>query len=279
MRFEDFARLHGLIIKTGIIPNRWVATPTEGHPNGSAGRYKFLGDVGWVMDWTAMDKPIMWKSENWSYDKAAMRQTKQSDDADRRKAAAEAAKKANGILQQSTVGSHPYLTRKGFPSESGKIWDVDGSRKLVVPMRCANRLIGCQLIDDKGEKKFLYGQQSKGAEFTIGTGGVPIFCEGYATGLSIRAAMKAVNVSYTIHVCFSASNVKFIASSNPRGIVVADFDLNGVGEKAAKDADKPYWLSDTIGEDFNDYHLRVGLFRASQSLKQALFSNGNPPLS
>ena len=37
--------------------------------------------------------------------------------------------------------------------------------------------------------------------------------------------------------------------------------------KIAKKTGKKYWLSDTVGEDFNDYHIRVGLFKASQSLK------------
>jgi hypothetical protein len=43
-----------------------------------------------------------------------------------------------------------------------------------------------------------------------------------------------------------------------------------VGESIAKETGKPYWLSDTVGEDFNDYHMRVGLFKASQTLKKLL---------
>jgi len=31
-------------------------------------------------------------------------------------------------------------------------------------------------------------------------------------------------------------------------------------------------LSDTVGEDFNDYHMRVGLFKASQGLKKFLMN-------
>jgi putative DNA primase/helicase len=63
-----------------------------------------------------------------------------------------------------------------------------------------------------------------------------------------------------------------MASGIPGGLVVADNDPNGIGEKAARESGKPFWLSDTVGEDFNDFHLRVGLFRASQSLKRSLFS-------
>jgi hypothetical protein len=33
-------------------------------------------------------------------------------------------------------------------------------------------------------------------------------------------------------------------------------------------------LSETVGDDFNDYHQRVGTFRASQNLKKVLLSSG-----
>ena len=62
MRFEDFARLHGLILRD-LVPNRWMSTPTEDHPHKRNGRYKFLGDVGWVHNWATMDSPAMWRSD------------------------------------------------------------------------------------------------------------------------------------------------------------------------------------------------------------------------
>jgi putative DNA primase/helicase len=102
--------------------------------------------------------------------------------------------------------------------------------------------------------------------------GIPIFCEGLATGLSIQAVMRANKMRYTIYVCFSASNLKEVSRSIREGIVVADNDPSGVGEGVAKETGKPYWLSDTVGEDFNDYHMRVGVFKASQSLKKTLLS-------
>jgi putative DNA primase/helicase len=105
--------------------------------------------------------------------------------------------------------------------------------------------------------------------------GIPIFCEGYATALSIRAVMQAMKVRYTLYVCFSAGNMKAVAGGIPGGIVVADNDPNGVGEKAARDAQKPYWLSETPGEDFNDFHIRVGLFKAMYPLKRALFGGAS----
>jgi hypothetical protein len=42
------------------------------------------------------------------------------------------------------------------------------------------------------------------------------------------------------------------------------------GERAAQATGRPYWMSPVVGEDFNDYMGRVGLFAASQALKATL---------
>ena len=54
MTFHDFARAHGLIIRD-LISHRWVSTPTEDHPRKRNGRYKYLGNVGWVQNWATME--------------------------------------------------------------------------------------------------------------------------------------------------------------------------------------------------------------------------------
>ena len=272
MRFEEFARSYGLIVDS-ITPHKWVSTPTEDHPRKRNGRYKYTGDVGWVQNWATMDAPSMWKSDTQA--RPEIMGMRVQADRQRMEDAKRAESKAGWILHQTYLSPHPYLSKKGFNDEMGNVWDKDGKHLLVIPMRHDGRLIGCQIIDD-GSKKFLYGQRSKGASFVIDAKGDPIFCEGYATGLSIRAAMRAMKIRYKIYICFSASNVTHIASKIPGGFIVADNDPNGIGEKAARETGKPFWLSDTVGEDFNDFHLRVGLFRASQSLKRSLFSRLEP---
>ena len=142
-------------------------------------------------------------------------------------------------------------------------------------MRIDKRLAGCQLIDDKGVKKFLYGQTTKGATLTMHAKGLPIFCEGYATALSVREAMIVNNIKYSIHVCFSASNMKFVAGQFPYGLIIAENDNSHVGEISARKTGKPYWLSPAVSEDFNDFHKRVGTFKASQSLKKKLIEIGS----
>lgn len=270
MRFEDFARAHGLIIRD-VIPHRWVATPTEDHPKKNNGRYKFLGDVGWVQNWATMERPEMWKSDTVRPAHVRLRERSQAD-RERQEAASKAASKAGWIMHQTKSGTHSYLEKKGFPDEQGNIWEREGERLLVIPMRTAGRLVGCQLINSNGEKKFLYGQATKGASFLMDAKGVPIFCEGYATALSVREVMKAIKIRYSIYVCFSAGNMKDVARSIKGGFVVADNDSSGTGQRVALEIEKPYWLGPTIGQDFNDYWMQEGTFRASQSLKKFLIA-------
>ena len=273
MRFEDFARQYGLIM-SGLQLDRWTPTPTEDHPRSSNGRYKFLGNVGWVQNWATMDKPATWFAEGHTIDSPQIKKSIEDSKRNTQALIEKAQRKAGWILHQTELKSHSYLVSKGFPEEMGNVWNKDGKDILVIPMRIDSRLVGVQLIDDEGQKKFLHGQTTKGASFCMNAKGIPIFCEGYATALSIRECMKSCNIKYSIYVCFSASNMKHIARTIGDGIIIADNDPNHIGEKSAIETGKPYWISETVGEDFNDYHRRVGNFRASQNLKKILLSSG-----
>ena len=136
-----------------------------------------------------------------------------------------------------------------------------------MPMRSGRDLVGCQLIDADGNKRFLAGQQVSYAYFAFDNVGVNIFCEGYATGMSIRMVMRALKRRYTIHVCFSAGNLEKLAK---RGVVVADNDRSGTGELAAKRTGLRYFMPPEVGEDFNDFHRRVGMLKAGMALTSSL---------
>lgn len=274
MRFEDFARIHGLIIDS-VISHRQVRTPTEDKPRSNNGSYKFLGDVGFVMNWATMEEPAVWFPDKKTASSAVLKKSSVDHTKERERLAKKASDKAGWILHQCKQETHPYLASKGFPEELGNVWTKDNERILVIPMRIDKRLIGCQLINNEGVKKFLYGQTTKGATLTMNAKGLPIFCEGYATALSVREAMIANNIKYSIHICFSASNMKFIAGQFPYGLIIADNDNSHVGEISARKTGKPYWLSSTVSEDFNDFHKRVGTFKASQSLKKKLIEIGS----
>jgi putative DNA primase/helicase len=136
-------------------------------------------------------------------------------------------------------------------------------------MRIDGKLFGCQLIDEDGKKKFLSGQKTSHSTFVIDNKGTNVLCEGFATALSVQAAMKSLRRRYTIHVCFSAGNMAKIARDLDSGVVVADNDASGTGERTAKDIGWPYWMSKTVGNDANDDHKEMGLFKFSQSLLKA----------
>jgi putative DNA primase/helicase len=272
VRFEDFARIHGLIVNN-IIPNKSIRTPTEDHPRKMNGAYMFKGDVGFVINWATMDKPAVWFPDNQTTNFKApnINELWTSLSALNKKVASEqASRKAGWIMHQTKKDFHPYLDKKGFFLEQGDVWHKDGKKILTIPMRIEKRLVGCQLIDDDGNKKFLYGQTTKGAIFTFNAKGFPIFCEGYATALSVREVLKASNIKYCIYVCFSATNMEFVSRTFGNGLIIADNDSTKTGEIVARKTGKPYWLSDTIGEDFNDFHLRVGTHEASRSLRDKL---------
>jgi len=271
MEFVNFAREYGLILDD-VKYNRWVATPTVDHPRSSNGRYKFLGEVGWVQNWATMEKPVTWFADGKTSVSPMVRQQLRSSNDERTAAADKAAAKAQWILSQCSLEKHPYLERKGFPEELGNVWEKDGVRLLVIPMWNKGRVCGCQLIDHEGQKKFLHGQVSKGAAFSIGTKGIAVFCEGYATGLSVREVMKHINIPHNISVTFSASNMEFVSGHVKHGLIIADNDSSGVGQTVAKKTGKPYFISETVGDDFNDYHQKIGLFKASQRLKKLLLS-------
>jgi putative DNA primase/helicase len=146
-----------------------------------------------------------------------------------------------------------------FPNEETNL--------LLIPMRIGRDVVGCQLIDIEGRKKFLRGQRTAGAEFVFGSSGRDIWCEGFCTGLAVHAALQALRLHALVHVTFSAGNLKVMAKS---GWIVADNDASGTGEESAKKTGLPYYLPEIEGEDFCDEWQRIGTFKASMRLQKFL---------
>lgn len=263
MEFIDFARAHGLIVHD-IDVGKWVRTPTVDHPRSRNGAYKYMGDVGFVQNHATQISVSIWKPETQSeirIDPKVVLQKTTEEDRKRALERRKAADKGQRILDASELATHPYLKRKGFEELQGNVWnDI-----LVIPMRIGKNLVGAQLIDEAGGKKFLTGQKTNDACFVMGSG-TPIYCEGYATGLSIMRALTVGKMRRSVVVCFSAGNLKRLAT-DPAGLVVADNDVSLTGERVAKETGLKYWMSDAVGEDFNDFQLRVGLFKSVQALK------------
>ena len=85
----------------------------------------------------------------------------------------------------------------------------------------------------------------------------------------MRHALRSLKRNYVIHVCFSAGNLLKLAQKFG-GFVIADNDESGTGERVAKQTGLPYWISEVVGEDANDAHQRLGLFKFTQSLTKSL---------
>lgn len=193
------------------------------------------------------------------------RQSKEGQE--RIKAAQDASKKAEWILSQCKLEKHAYFDAKGFSDFEGLVWrPKDDMNLLCIPMRVGKKLVGLQMIDKTGAKKFMPGQVTSKAEFVIDSGAINAddwWCEGYATGLSLRACLHALKLRYRIHVTFSANNMQRMAHS---GYVIADNDASNTGAKAAKATGLPYFLAPGVGKDVNDMHQQYGTFKASQAI-------------
>lgn len=269
MTFLQFAQLHGLIVSF-LIPFKWVRVPTTDHPRSRNGAYKFLETHGYVQNHATQTEVSVWKDEGAVVDVKAMAQRAKSAQQEIERRQRDAAERAEWILSQCALEAHPYLERKGFKDDRGNVWEKDGQRLLVIPMRVGRQIVGVQLIDADGGKKFLTGQRTSGAAFVMDNKGRAVLCEGYATALSIRAALSAIKTRYTLFVCFSAGNLSTVAATLPSGFVVADNDASGTGERVAKEIGWPYFMPPEVGQDFNDYHLATSLFRCSQVLRAAM---------
>lgn len=189
---------------------------------------------------------------------------------EREKAQQAAASKAGWILHQTKPEQHAYLHSKGWPDATGAVWWPDDRQNLLcIPMRVGDALVGVQLIDREGTKRYLTGQRTSGAEYLIsnnGRGAADWFVEGYATGLSLRICLQALRMRYRIHITFSAANLVKVAALHAGGYVIADNDESGTGERVALQTGLPYYMPDA--GDFNDMHKAMGTFRASQALRQ-----------
>lgn len=271
MNFVQFCSLHGVTLRQIPPVGRWVRVPTDDKPRSKNGAVKFMGDVGFVQNWATQTEPAVWREQGQSTEAVArVRQVAEQGAREAREAAQKAASRAQHILSECELAPHPYLASKGFPEDLANVWNRETDNVMVVPMRCGGEIVGCQLIKPDGDKKFLYGQRSGGAEFVMGQRGIHVLCEGYATALSARAALNNLKTPYVLHTTFSAGNMKKIAQALPGGVVLADNDASRTGERVAKEIGWPYWMSDVVGEDFNDAHQRMGVFSVAMQLKKVL---------
>ena len=278
MTFLEFARSYEVEIIDLRCDGKIHRCPTTGHPGKRNGAFFFDGQHGWVMNWETGENLIWWNDP----EAKPFTETEKREWMSRRRAAevekqqkyAQAAHQAAEILSGATMATHPYLAGKGFKDHKALVDDGDGA--LLIPMRdcMSNDLLGLQrirLFCNEWEKKFLYGARTKGAIFRIGAQNATetILAEGFATSLSIAAAVRLLHIPTAVVACFSANNIIHVAGRmKGKRFVFADHDANMVGEKAAQATGLPYCMSDKTGNDANDDHMQFGLLSVASKIMQ-----------
>lgn len=259
-----------------VTPGRWLRFPGIG--KGRANRSGWLRAISPTLaifgDWSSGLSEV-WSDHSHTDDATSRRLLREARErekqfaAEQRRRQAEVALHARQLVADAALGIHPYLQRKGFPLRSGLVRDG----KLVIPVRDATDygdIISAQLIDETGEKRFLTGGRTKNGIHRLGV--APdrarrvVLCEGYATGLSLDAALQRLPGPHSVVVCFSAFNLERVAEF-VRGLICADNDESGTGEESAKRTGLPWVMPETVGDDFNDLHLKSGLHAVVEVLR------------
>lgn len=270
--FINFARAHNVEIDPArLYPSDKIKRcGTTDKPRSGNAAYFWDGERGWVFDWSGEAKTIWYndpKAKPWTDEEkrvwAAKRATAASEQERKYQAAAQ---KADIILRSAKPMEHGYLTIKGFPEEKGLVLDDT----LLIPMRnvVTNKLQGYQAIrwmpeELKYEKKMLPGMRARNAVLYLGNrdAAETWLVEGYATGLSLRNALRTAGMPASVVVTFSASNLVQVADQIPgKRFIFADNDASQTGEKSAIQTGLPWTMADEVGFDANDLHKHKGLF-------------------
>lgn len=280
--FIAFAAAHGVEIKRLDDSGKIRRCGTTEHPHSQNGAYVFDGRGGWCWAWDGAGRAIAYNdpdanplTEAEKARQEAKRQAFRDEQAHMHRHAAQWAAK---LLAMTRPMEHGYLQLKGLKTVQAPVLP-DG--ELFIPMRDvrSNELLGAQIVqwlpeERRWEKKYLYGMRSKGAVLRLGPprAAETILCEGYATALSIEAAVRQMKLNAAVLVCFSDHNMKVAAErTTGRRYVIADHDapqrdpikarLNPgeQGQRAAVATGLGWAMADTEGFDANDLHKASGL--------------------
>lgn len=279
----------GITVPRSTVEGRWLYCDTFSGANGrNDGRVMIDGDRVTARNMqTGVDVTV----RAGITDPAVLKriaERRQKDDRERLERARRAAWQASQLVLKARAGTHPYLAAKGFAQERALVAPaalvadlgipvVEGGQKaLVIPARIGDRVTSAQIIWEDGTKKFLFGGEMGSASYRLASGTAMWLCEGYATALSLRAALRAMNRRDGILVCFTAyklpavarkvSGKVFIAADNDGHKPQERFGGIGTGEHCAREAGRPYAMPPTAGMDFNDMHQAEGLFAVQRVL-------------
>ena len=273
---------------------RWASKPSSGKAVGGGTLFWTAEKHGFVRP--ESDKTITKEERQRIGRERYLR--RQENHKRRRKAEKRERRVAKGVaamLNRAEFEHHPYLVAKGFPSERGFVLN----NELLIPMiDGSGRVWSLQRIDPDGNKLYLSGGRASGMRLNMGSiEGRKWFCEGYATALSIRTALRIRRIPDTVVMCFSSDGIVKVSKGCKDGVVVADHDWwrcgnracahrwDGVwpqeacpqcgnisltapaGEKSARDAALPWWMPPAAGDDANDFHQQHGTGKLGDVLR------------
>lgn len=293
---RDACRQVGIQEPRSTRPGAWAQCPVDGKAksNRSGRVYVFRDERGGIAWNWVTGQSCRFTTEGAG--DAAGAPLKRDREADRRQAEerAEVGRIADAMVRAAETTRHPYLVSKGFPDEIGLVLDrpegclpanalgerlrralPDGERPfLLVPGRIGRRVVTVQFITCDGAKKNILGGAMGGAAHRIATGRETWVCEGIATALSVRAALRLLNRSATVLSAFSAQNVAKVASGLGGSIIAADHDRPleqlgglGTGEFYARAAGRQWVQPPQLG-DWNDLHQAEGLRAVAMALRE-----------
>lgn len=285
--------------KQNVRPGRWVRTDTLGRNGKGDGAVMVFDDERGGIVWnhqTAQNLTFKLSGENFRRADPKAEARRKAREAERETERCQVEAICAEIVRGCREDKHPYLDRKGFPKEMGLV--CDNPRKffpagrlgdmlaralpesdgplLIVPGRVGKRVSTVQFITQDGTKKNILRGVMSGASHRIATGRDTWVCEGIATALSVRAALKLLGLSVTVLSAFSASNVGLVADAIDGARIAADHDKPvetlgglGAGEFYARRSGREWTMPAAI-EDFNDMHQREGLKAVALHLREAL---------
>lgn len=283
--------------KKQLQPGRWVRTDTLGRNGKNDAAVLLFDDERGGMIWnhqTGASQSFRVGEEGASGLPKVKRDPKK--EREREAERVEVERICQRVVSRCRQDNHPYLTRKGFPEELGLVCDDpreflpqtrlgeaigkalpegDGPF-LVIPGRIDGKLTTVQFITPEGTKKNIFRGQVGGAFHRICSGRDTWVCEGIATALSVRAALRLLGASVTVLSAFSASNVGRVAEAIRGARIAADNDKPvetlgglGAGEFYARKSGRR-WLMPPAPGDFNDYHTQAGVRAVALHLREAL---------
>lgn len=220
----------------------------------------------------------------------------QKAEEEKRKARATAA--ANRARTQwiagKTAGDSPYLERKGVEADGRSVRFLDDGTLLVPMLRYdleKPKIFGLQKIAPDGQKRFTSGMAKEGTACLLGPrpkdGELIMIAEGYATGASVRMALKK---AHPVFVAFDAGTLmpaaRIVRERWPKSpvLVLADDDFRtvcfrhereGVSRAVDPEGERPAWCQCNPG---TSKALQVANAIGNARMVRPVFAQRDPEL-